>query len=110
MTIRVSATSLIPGSVVVGNPGLGVLASQVPATGQHGAGFVFGDLNLPADSSLEVRGVIVGRPAQGKFFAYEDTSFSFEAAPGTYSFEYQLYANGAPVGAPQTVTLTIEAG
>lgn len=35
MSVRVDSSSLITGAVVVGDPGLGVLAEAVPSTGEH---------------------------------------------------------------------------
>lgn len=38
MSMRVSATPLIANSLIVGDSGLGVLAENVPSTGENGPG------------------------------------------------------------------------
>lgn len=107
MSIRVDTSSLIPGAIVVGNRGLGVLGSVVPSTGTNGAGYLYNDLALPADADKEVRGLIVTPPSAGTFFAYEDSSFSLTGAPdGTYSFVYRLFVDGADLGTA-TAEITI---
>lgn len=108
-TVRVDTSSLISGAVVVGERGLGVLGSEVPSTGTHGAGYLYNDLSLPADDDKEVRGLILTVPSDGSFFAYEDSSFSLiGAADGIYTFDYSLYVDGAYVG-DATATITIGA-
>lgn len=106
--MRVDSASLIAGALVVGDRGLGVLGSDIPATGEHGAGYVYNDLSLPADAGKEVRGLIVTPPSAGQFFAYEDTSFTFVGAPdGAYTFVYRLFVDGADLG---TATATLNVG
>ena len=94
MSIRVDTVSLISGALVVGNRGLGVIGSAIPSTGQHGPGYIYNDLTLPADANKEYRGPIVTPPSAGTFFAYEDSSFDFTAPDGTYSFTYRLFEDG----------------
>jgi len=111
MSLRADTASLITGSLVVGDRGLGVLGSEVPSTGDSGAGYLYNDLSLPGDASKEVRGLITSQPSAGTLYAYEDSSFTFTGAPdGTYSFTYQLYVDGAATGSPATVTLTVGSG
>ena len=105
MSIRVDSSSLIAGSVVVGVPGLGVLAEAVPSTGEHGAGYLYDSLEFPTENGKEVRGLITRWPTLGTLVAYEDSSFEY-AGPDD-SFEFQMYVDGLPVGVPQTVTLVI---
>ena len=107
MSIRVDSSSLIAGAVVVGDPGLGVLAEAVPSTGEHGAGYLYDSLEFPADNGKEVRGFITRWPTLGTLVAYEDSGFEYDGASD--SFEFQMYVDGLPVGAPQTVTLVIGA-
>ena len=108
MSIRVDTSSLIPGAIVCGNRGLGVLGSAIPSDGDNGAGYAYNDLTLPADANKEIRGEILTVPSSGSFFAYEDTSFELDgAADGTYTFSYRLYADGADLG---TATATIVVG
>lgn len=106
--MRVDSTSLISGALVVGNRGLGVLGSSIPATGETGPGFLYNDLSLPADANKEVRGLILTTPSAGEFFANEDSSFTFVGAPdGLYSFSYRLYVDGVDSG---TGTATLAVG
>lgn len=108
MSIRVDSSSLITGAVVVGVPGLGVLAESVPSTGEHGAGYLYPSLEFPADNGKEVRGLITTWPTQGTLTAFEDSSFEYDGASDTFAF--QMYVDGVAVGAPQTVTITVGAG
>lgn len=106
MSIRVDSSPLIAGSVVVGVPGLGVLAELVPAVGEHGPGYLK-DRLTPADNGKEVRGLITRWPTNGTLVAYEDSSFEYTGTSDT--FEDQLYVDGSPRGAPVTHTITIGA-
>jgi hypothetical protein len=106
MSLRVDTASLIPGMLVCGNRGLGVRGSQVPASGDAGPGFLYNDLSLPADADKEVRGLIVTPPAAGTLVVNEDSSFTFTAPDGVYSFVYRLFVDGADLGTT-TVTLTV---
>jgi hypothetical protein len=109
MSIRVDSTRLISGALVVGNRALGVIGSAIPSAGTNGAGYIYNDLILPADANKEYRGLIVTPPASGTFFAYEDSSFDFSAADGTYSFLYRLFEDGVDKGTA-TGSVTIGAG
>jgi hypothetical protein len=104
MSIRVDSSSLIAGAVVVGSPGLGVLAEQVPTTGEHGGGIAATWLG-PEDVGKEVRVLITVWPSAGSLTVFEDTSFEYDG-PST-TFDAQLYIDGAAVGTPQTVTITV---
>lgn len=109
--IRVATTSWIAGLVLVGNVGVGVLASTIPSTGGVGASFLYNDITLPADANKSIRALILTRPSAGTLFVYEDGSFTFSGAPdGTYSFTYQLYVDGVSTGSPATVTLNVGSG
>lgn len=108
MSIRVDSSSWIPGAIVVGNRGLGILADNIPATGDAGPSFLFNDVALPADSGKEVCGRVTSWPSAGTLVAYEDGSFEFSGAPdGTYSFAYSLLVDGASQG---TGTGTLQVG
>lgn len=107
MSMRIDS-SLISGSLVVGVGGLGVLAEDVPSTGESGAGYLFNDLTFPDDNGKEVRGEILTLPSAGDLFADEDSGFSFVGAPdGTYTFTYQLYVDGVLTNPVATVTLIV---
>lgn len=108
--VRVDTSSWLPGAVLVGDLGFGVLGSEVPSTGTDGAGYLYNDLSLPADANKEVCGRITSWPASGTLTAYEDSSFSFSgAADGTYYFEYQLYVDGVATGSPVSVDMIVGA-
>jgi len=109
-SMRVSTTSLISGAMVVGDVGHGVLGSDVPSTGDAGAGYLYNDLSLPADANKEVRGEIVTWPTHGDLVADENSAFSYTPDHdyvGADNFEYQLYVDGVAIGSPVTVDLTI---
>lgn len=108
MSIRVDTVSWIPGAIVVGNRGLGVLADDLPSEGDSGDSYLFNDVTLPEDSGKEICGRIITRPSAGTLYAYEDGSFEFTDAPdGTYSFTYSLYVDGV---SPGTGTATLQVG
>lgn len=104
MSIRVDSSPLIPGSVVVGTPGLGVLGSDIPSTGDSGPGYAYEDL-IAGDDTKEIRGLIVSWPTNGTLRAYEDTSFTYDGSSDT--FQYQLYVDGVSRGSVVTHTLLI---
>jgi hypothetical protein len=105
MSLRVASTSLIPGALVVGDRGLGVLGSEVPSTGESGPGYLYNDLSLPADADKEVCGRVTTWPTGGTLYAYEDSSFTYDGT--TDSFWYQLYVDGVATGSPVQVSLNI---
>lgn len=107
MSIRLSTNSLIAGAVVVGHPGHGVPAEQIPAVGDDGAGYAYSSLSLSADNGKEIRGAITTWPAVGILYAYEDTSFIYSGPDGTHTFQYQIYVDGTVTGSPQTATITV---
>lgn len=107
MSIRVDTVSLISGAIVCGNRGLGVIGSLIPASGDHGPGYTYNDLSLPADNDKEICGRITTWPTGGALTAYEDTSFEYSGTTDT--FQYQLYVDGVAVGTPATVTLQVGA-
>lgn len=94
---------------ICGTPHSGVLGSLIQSTGDDGAAYTYSRLSLPADNNKEIRGQIVTWPSAGTLYAYEDTSFTFAAPDGSYTFEYQLYVDGVSVGSPETVQLEIGA-
>lgn len=99
-------TPLIDGAFVFGVSGLGVLAEDVPSTGQDGAPPLYNDLEFPDDAGAEVRALITTWPTDGDLVMAEDSSFTFSgAALGMYFFEYQAYKDGVAVGSPQRVDL-----
>lgn len=111
MSIRVDTASLIASALVVGNRGHGVLAEDIPSTGEHGAAYAYNDLSLPADNGKEIRGLVTVPPSGAglvSFFAHEDTSVDLVvSADGAYSFTYQLFVDGVSAG---TAVATINVG
>ena len=107
MSVRISTSSLIAGAVIVGDPGHGVLADQIPATGDYGAGYAFSSLTLLTDTGKEIRGLITTWPASGTLFAYEDSSFIYSGPDGSHTFQYQIYLDGTAIGVPQTATISV---
>ena len=108
--LRLDTAPLIAGKLVVGNSGLGVLASDVPTEGEDGPGFASTQVTALGLASESVRAEILEFPATGIFAAYEDTSFSFVGDEGTHTFTYQLYVDGISTGNPQIVSLTFGSG
>jgi hypothetical protein len=99
------------GTDTIGTGGFGVLGSSIPSSGTNGPGYTYNDLSLPADAGKEICGRITTWPSSGTLYAYEDTSFTFTgAADGSYTFQYQLYVDGASVGSPATVSLAVGDG
>jgi len=109
MSLRIDSTEWISGALLIGETGLGVLGSAIPSTGDSGGSYLYNDLSLPADNAKEICGRITTWPASGALTAYEDGSFSFIGADGSYSFAYQLYVDGVATGAPATVSLVVGA-
>lgn len=100
---------LLTGAYHFGVGGLGVLGSEVPSTGTHGAGYLYNDITLPGEAGDEFYGLITSFPVGlSTFFAYEDSSFTATGPDGSYSFTYTGYKNGAAYGS-QTVTITLGA-
>ena len=108
MSLRLDSTEWISGALLIGETGLGVLGSAIPSGGTDGASYLYNDLTLPADAGKEIAGRIITPPSGGVFFAYEDGSFTFTGADGSYSFTYQLYVDGVATG-PVTAA-SIEVG
>lgn len=104
MSIRIDTNPLIAGAVVVGTPGLGVPAETVPSSGDNGPSILYNDIALPADAGKEIRAYVTAWPS-GALDIGEDGGFTYAGASS--SFRYQLYVDGAAVGSPATVTLTV---
>lgn len=110
MSLRIDTSEWIPGALVIGDVGGGVLAEDIPSTGDDGPPYAYNDLAFPGDNGKEICGRITTWPSAGALYAYEDTSFTFTGAPdGSYTFQYQLYVDYVAVGSPTTVALTVGA-
>ena len=102
-------SQLLASAYHFGVGGLGVLGSEVPSTGTHGAGYLYNDITLPGEAGDEFYGLITSFPVGlSTFFAYEDSSFTATGPDGSYSFTYTGYKNGTSYGT-QTVTITLGA-
>lgn len=107
---RIDTSPFYADTLLIGDPGFGLLGSQIAATGDDGPGYLYNDISLPADASKEISGEIVTWPLHGELLADEDGSFVYTPDSGYVgpdSFEYQLRVEGSPVGAPTLVELTV---
>lgn len=86
-------------------PGLGILGSAIPATGDNGGSPA---LNDGVDPNKEYRWELVTPPSAGTLNLYEDLTFDFtHSADITTSFVYRLYEDGVSVG---TATVNLHIG
>lgn len=89
------ATSWISGAYVFGGGGLGVLAENIPATGDSGGSFLYPTVALPADNGKEICGRITTWPTGGTLVAEENGAFAYApTGSGPDFFEYQLIVAG----------------
>ncbi|XVJ69949.1 MAG: hypothetical protein HEQ39_10020 [Rhizobacter sp.] len=95
-TVRVDSTSLIPGAVVVGVAGHGVLGSAVPTTGDDGPPPLRTHLTPTYDDSVEVRWVVTAVSA-GVTVQSEETGACTITVPsdGSHWIDYQVFKAGA---------------
>lgn len=106
MFVRFDDTPLIVDSLMFGNTGHGVLAQDIPSTGDSGASFLYNDITLPADNNKSIRALVSNRPVVGNLFIYEDGSLTATGFPdGIHTFNYQLYVDGVATGSLATVTM-----
>lgn len=86
-------------------PGLGILGSAIPTTGDNGGSPV---LNDGISAGKEYRWALVTSPASGTITLYEDLTFEFSgAADGIHSATYRLWEDGVDQG---TATITLQVG
>lgn len=86
-------------------PGLGILGSDIPTTGDNGGSPVLNDGISP---TKEYRWALVTPPASGTITFYEDLTFEFSgAANGIHSATYRLWEDGVDQG---TATITLQVG
>lgn len=106
MFVRFDDTPLIADSLIFGNTGHGVLAQDIPSTGDSGASFLYDDITLPADNNKSIRALVSNRPVVGNLFIYEDGTFTATGFPdGIHTFNYQLLVDGVATGSLATVTM-----
>lgn len=86
-------------------PGLGILGSAIPTTGDNGGSPV---LNDGISAGKEYRWALVTSPASGTITLYEDLTFEFSgASDGIHSATYRLWEDGVDQG---TATITLQVG
>ena len=84
-------------------PGLGILGSAIPTTGDNGGSPV---LNDGISAGNEYRWALVTPPASGTITLYEDLTFEFSgASDGIHSATYRLWEDGVDQG---TATITLQ--
>ena len=108
-TTHRSDTPFVPGFHHSGDRGLGVRGADVPPTGEHGPGFLYAGLTLPAEANDEFRIVILTvPPGLQSLFVNEDSSATTDTiASGTYTGTYEAFKNGVSYG---TSTYTVAFG
>jgi hypothetical protein len=106
MSLRIDTSPWIPGALLIGNTGGGVLAQALATTGDNGDGYLANDVTLPADNGKEICGRFTYVPPGLTLFAYEDGSLTASGADGTYNALYQLYVDYVPIGSPVALSMT----
>jgi hypothetical protein len=104
-----SDNALLAGYHHSGDRGLGVLGSQVPATGSHGAGLLYAGLALPAEAGDEFMVRISNAPSGLTLVVDEDSAFVATGPDGVYVGLYEGIKNGVSYGS-NTFTITIGPG
>jgi hypothetical protein len=106
------ATELVSGGwLTSAYAGHGILAEDIPSTGDHGASVLFDQITLPGDVGKELRALILTEPSGlTSWFQDEDGSVVAEAPDGAYSYSIQVYVDGVALGTPKTVTLSFGVG
>ena len=97
MTVRVDNAPLIPGAVVIGATGRGILGSTIllaPVPGREPS--VLASSVTPGTEGSEFRAKIVSYPVGGDLYMWEDGSYTYSGPPGTLVFE--RYRDGALLG------------
>ena len=91
---RIETPAMMAARTQVGNAGMGLLGSEMAATGTSGPGYIYGALSLPADANFEVSGEITRWPTNGTLTTYEDGSFTYS---GTTDYAlWRLKVGGIP--------------
>ena len=91
---------------ILGTAKVGVPAETLPSTGEHGPGYLYRCVNLPADNGKLLRGRVTRWPTTGALTVYEDTGFVFVPVhDGIESFDVQMEVDGATFGSAITIPL-----
>ena len=88
MTVRVDNAPLIPGAVVIGATGRGILGSTIllaPVPGREPS--VLASSVTPGTEGSEFRAKIVSYPVGGDLYMWEDGSYTYSGPPGTVTFD-----------------------
>lgn len=101
--------ALLSGKLVFGVRGLGVLGSDVPSTGDDGAGILRAEVDAYSLSGYEVRMKPVSLTAGYSATIYEDTSAVVTGPNGVATLTYDWWVAGIQQEGPGTVTFTIGA-
>lgn len=108
MSLRIDTTELIPGALVIGDTGHGVLGISVPAFGLHGPGFAFDSVLLQAGfATKEYRATIDSTAPALRLSAAENTSFLATGPDGSHEVAWSLFEDGIYVGSS---TFTVRFG
>lgn len=98
-------SALSGGWITSAYPGLGILGSAIPTTGDNGGSPV---LNDGISAGKEYRWALVTPPSSGTITLYEDLTFEFSgASDGIHSATYRLWEDGVDQG---TATITLQVG
>ena len=76
--------------------GLGIVAEQVPASGENGPSLLYSDALL--HPTAELRYEISQPPVHGNLSVFEDGSFIYQGDGTADSLTYQLFVNGVASG------------
>lgn len=105
MTIRFDSP-LQPSTIQFGVNGLGVLGSQVPSTGTHGASILYPQLDLPTENNDEFSAWLITQPAGLTTFELgEDGSLTVDGPSGIYRGTFETKKNGQSVGFASFTTI-----
>ncbi len=108
LSLRIDLVEPIVGALVIGDTGLGLPGSAIPADGTHGPAYAYDSVVLQSGyAGKEYRGTIMSVPAGVSILAAEDTSFTATGPVGSHTIGWALYENGALVG---TSTFTLRFG
>jgi len=98
-SLRIDTAEPIAGALVIGDTGLGVLGSEIPASGTHGPGYAYDSVILqPAYAGKEYRATLTNVPATLQLVATETSAFTATGPDGTHVVTWSLYEDGVLVG------------
>lgn len=105
MSCRVDTAPLIASSCIVGDSGHGVLGSEVPSTGEFGAGLLFNDVQASGWGANEVRVLVTGHNFT-TLFVHENTAVEGTVpGNGVYTVSFDVFLDGILQGQSQALFL-----